>query len=107
MFKSILFAAIVCSFVAFAQNGAAKDTGALGRYQLITANIVMHEGKAEETLFKIDTVTGATWRYMRVQLLIPEDKRFPQGTSSNTEGWVPIGEFQKAFDKATKENEKS
>jgi hypothetical protein len=107
MIRSILFAAILCSSTAFAQNASDKASGSAGRYQIIAVNIPFGEGKSEQTVFKIDTTTGETWRYMSAQLQIPEDKRlYPQVISASAEGWVPIGEFRKAFDQAVKENEK-
>ena len=107
MIKSILIAAILCSSAAFAQNAAEKGEGPVGRYQFVCASIVTQEGKKQETLFKVDTVTGKTWRYMAAEFQIPESKRrYPNMQSSGVEGWLLIEEWPNAFDKAVKESEK-
>jgi hypothetical protein len=90
-----------------AQDAADKSSGPVGRYQFVVANVTTGEGKME-TLFKIDTVTGAAWRFVSSGAFIPENKRFdPQVKSYTAEGWHPIAdsfdaEMKKAFDEINK-----
>ena len=67
----------------------------IGRYQLLNA-VVEVGGQKESVLFKIDTVTGNTWRYN--QLMLTTTNGVPLGC----DGWNTIGDYAKNYDRLTK-----
>jgi len=60
----------------------------VGRYQLIPARVTVHStagvSVTDETIFRIDTMTGKTWSYSN--LLIGDQQ---------IEGWTPVAEAVK------------
>ena len=68
----------------------------IGRFQLL--NVVVEEGGVKESvLFKIDTVTGNTWRYRQVSFTTIN------GVPVGCDGWDPvIGDYSENFNRLMK-----
>jgi hypothetical protein len=72
-------------------SGRAGETNAIGRYQLFSGPSVIKDGagvvRASTALYRIDTVTGQTWRYDRDLICGPKE---PGGVFA--EAWVMLAE---------------
>ena len=105
--------AFVATIFGIASIGVAQtpvdsaESGPVGRYQFIVANISAG-GEPGQKLFKIDTTTGRAWQFISLEIGIPENKRFsPQVKSVSAEGWMSISEsylaeYQKQIDAISK-----
>lgn len=93
MKKILVFGGLICAlvlvlFFGFQSKTSAQPTGAnIGRFQLLEANYsAINAGGLsfkEQSLFRIDTITGKTWIYR--EGVITTNKKVYQE-------WVPIGE---------------
>ena len=75
------------------QNTPLLPTGtAVGRFQLLNAVVEVNSEK-ESVLFKIDTVTGETWRYDQVRF------KTTNGVPVGCYGWSSIGNYDENFNR--------
>jgi hypothetical protein len=63
-----------------------------GRYQVVSGRVRVNE-KDESMIIKIDTVTGATWGYSKLDYPAKVfDQDAPNDMSTSAEGWAPLSD---------------